>query len=238
MDIRVHDIGSGMFHNYLLQTPEGFIAIDTGYPGGEQTFLKRFSRFAPVEKLKYIFLTHAHGDHAGFLAALLDKTRAKVILHPAGIAALQAGENSRPPGAGYSSKPARLFSLFKKDFSFPAVELGDRAIFVSSGDDQVFKAMGLPVRILFLPGHTADSIGLLLEDTGDLYCGDAAMNAIISVARHTIWIEDAKEFGNSWDIMLAAHPKRIYPTHGSPFSPDDLIKYRHFLDGRALLPQF
>ena len=236
MDIRVYDIGSSMFHNYLLQTPEGFIAMDTGYAGGEQTFLKRFSRIAPIEELKYIFLTHAHDDHAGFLAALLEKTQAKVILHPAGLPALQSGESNNPPGAGYSSKKARLFSMIKKDFSFPAVELGDRAIFVSSDDDQVFHDMGLPVCILFLPGHTEDSIGLLLEETGDMYCGDAAMNAPICTARHTIWIEDAKAFGNSWDVMIAAHPKRIYPSHGAPFSSNDLIKYRHYLDRRALLP--
>ena len=96
--------------------------------------------------------------------------------------------------------------------------------------------MGLPIRILFLPGHTADSIGLLLTQTGDLFCGDAAMNAVISVARHTIWIENAAAFSASWDVMLGAAPKRIVPSHGRPFSPEDLKKYRHYLDGRALLP--
>jgi len=74
-----------------------------------------------------------------------------------------------------------------------------------------------------------------LPESGLLFCGDAAMNAIISVARHTIWIEDPVEFGRSWDKMIALNPGRIYPSHGSSFSPKDLIKYRHYMDGRKLI---
>lgn len=236
MNIRVHNIGGYIINNYLLETPRGWIAIDTGYPGGEEKFLQRFKKLASPDDLKYIFLTHAHDDHAGFLAALMQKTTAKVILHPAGVFPLEAGKNNDPPGAGYSSKAAALFGVFKKDFSFPPVTLGGRAIFVSGDEDQVFKALGLPVRILFLPGHTADSIGLFLEESGVLFCGDAAMNAVISRARHTIWIEDVPAFGRSWDQMLALKPSVIYPSHGTPFSPRDLTKYRHFMDGRVLIP--
>lgn len=224
-----------MFKNYLLNTPKGWIAIDTGYAGGGEVFLRRFRKLAPLSELKYIFLTHAHDDHAGFLAALLKETQAQVILNPLGIPALEAGKSSEPEGAGYSSRPASLFGIFKKDFSFPPVNLDDRAIFVSDERDQVFKELGLPIRILFLPGHTADSIGLLLEETGKLFCGDAAMNAVISSARHTIWIEDDFEFGRSWDKMLALNPLMIFPSHGTPFSPKDLVKYRRFMDNRKLI---
>ena len=62
------------------------------------------------------------------------------------------------------------------------------------------------------------------------------MNAVISVARHTIWIEDPSRFGASWDRMLALSPTRIHPSHGAPFPPKDLLKYRHFLDGKRLIP--
>lgn len=236
MDIQIYNIGGYVVKNYLLKTPLGWIAIDTGYHGNQNIFLERFQDLALLDNLKYIFLTHAHDDHAGFLAALLPKVNAKVILNPLGVPELKAGKSNEPPGAGYSSLPASLFGKFKTDFSFPPVELGNRAIFVSDEKDQIFKEMGLPIRILFLPGHTADSIGLFLEETGELFCGDAAMNAVISVARHTIWIEDAVEFGRSWDKMLALNPTKIYPSHGTPFLPKDLIKFRHFMDNRKLIP--
>lgn len=235
MEIKIHNIGGYIVKNYLLETPQGIIAIDTGYPGKADVFKNRFEKYWPLSALKYIFLTHHHDDHAGFLGELLDMTEAKVILHQLAIPHLEEGRSFDPPEGGYSSFPASLFGRFKKDFSFPTVHLGDRAIIVSDETQQIFKQMGLPIRIVFLPGHTADSIGLLLTETGQLFCGDAAMNAIISVARHTIWIDDATEFGHSWDKMIALKPSRIYPSHGTPFSPSDLVRYRHYMDGRKLI---
>ncbi|MEA4891094.1 MAG: MBL fold metallo-hydrolase [Peptococcaceae bacterium] len=236
LEIKVHNIGGYMVKNYLLETPMGIIAIDTGYPGGAKKFIRRFVRRWPLSELKYIFLTHHHDDHAGFLADLLEAAGAKVILHPLAAGFLERGRSAEPPGAGYSSAPASLFSLFKKDFSFPPVKLDGRAIFVEHEEDQFFMDLGLPVRILFLPGHTADSLGLFLVETGQLFCGDAAMNAVISIARHTIWIEDVREFGRSWDKMLSLDPTKIYPSHGTPFPPEDLVKYRDFMKGRSLIP--
>ena len=96
--------------------------------------------------------------------------------------------------------------------------------------------MNLPVRILFLPGHTEDSIGLYLPESGQMFCGDAAMNAVISVVRHTIWIENAIQFGRSWDKMLSFPPRMIYPSHGNPFKPNDLVKFRNYLSGKELIP--
>lgn len=236
MTIKIHNIGGYIVKNYLLETSQGIIAMDTGYPGGAEKFISRFTKSWPLESLKYIFLTHHHDDHSGFLSDLLNVCDAKVILHPLAAQYLKNGKSNDPPGAGYSSRPAWMFSLIKKEFSFPPVDVTDRAIFIESEKNQLFETMGLPIRILHLPGHTADSIGLFLPETGQLMCGDAAMNAVISVARHTIWIDDAAEFGRSWDKMLALKPSRIFPSHGTPFSPQDLVKYRHFMDGRSLIP--
>jgi hypothetical protein len=36
--------------------------------------------------------------------------------------------------------------------------------------------------------------------------------------------------------MLALKPRMLYPSHGSPFPPGDLLKYRHFMDGRQPIP--
>lgn len=233
--ITLHQLGSYALRNYVLGTPQGYIAIDTGYPGGGGRFIQRFEKIAPIAALRYIFLTHAHDDHAGFLGDLLGACDARVILSPLAVPVLKSGENAVPPGSGYSTRLASTFGLFKKDFSFPPVSLGERGLYVTA-ENQFFHGLGLPLRILFLPGHTADSIGLLDETTGSLFCGDAAMNAVISRKKHTIWMDDARAFGASWDVMAAAEPTRIYPAHGNPFSPALLKKHRHFMDGRALIP--
>lgn len=233
--IRIHDIGGYVVRNYLLETPEGIIAVDTGYPGGFARFRQRFEKRWPLSALRYVFLTHHHDDHAGFLADLLAHTDARLILHEAAVPLLAGGHTVEPPGSGYSSRVASLFSLTKKDFTYPPVMVGPDAVRIAQESDQFFLAEGLPLQILLLPGHTADSIGLYLPQSGDLLCGDAAMNAVISIARHTIWIDDAQMFGRSWDRMLALGPRRIVPSHGNPFPPGDLVRYRHYLQGRTLI---
>ncbi len=236
MSIAIHNIGGFMINNYVLDTPLGLIAIDTGFPGGEKCFLHRLDRLGGVQKLRYIFLTHAHDDHAGFLQALLNLAdHAQVVLHPLAVPRLKTGRNEEPPGAGYATRLAALFSLVKKDFGFPPADVADRAVLVSPPDGGFFKSLGLPIEILFLKGHTPDSIGLYLPETGDLFCGDAAMNLVLSLGHHTIWIEDVPAFSRSWDAMLSLNPIRILPAHGKPFPPTDLQKYRRFMDGRSLI---
>jgi glyoxylase-like metal-dependent hydrolase (beta-lactamase superfamily II) len=236
MAIKIHQIGNYIVKNYVLETPAGLIAIDTGYPGGFAKFKARFEQKFPLADLQYIFLTHHHDDHCGFLNELTDATTATVILHPLALQYMATGRNNQPPGGGYSSFLGSLFGRLKKDFSFPPVRIPDgRARMVAAEEEQVFEDAGLPLKILFLPGHTDDSIGLFLPETNLLFCGDAAMNAVISTARHTIWIDDAAQFGRSWDRMLALEPKILCPSHGNPFPATDLLKYRHYLDGKKLI---
>lgn len=236
MEIRAIKLGGLVTNSYLLETPQGVIAIDTGYPGGADAFRRRFTRRWPLDELKCVFLTHHHDDHAGFLGDLLKMCEARVVLHPLALSHLRAGRSAEPPGAGYSSRRGSWFSLVKRDFSFPPVDPGSRAILVESEEDQPFERLGLPLKVLHLPGHTEDSIGLYLTETRQLFCGDAAMSGPLSVARHTIWIEDPARFGASWDRMLALSPGRIFPSHGAPFPPSDLARYRRYLDGKQLYP--
>lgn len=235
VDIKIYEIGSFMMRNYILKTSQGFIVIDTGYYKGFKTFVKKFEGIGNLKDISHIFLTHAHDDHAGFLNELLDITDAKLVLNPLGVPALEEGKSAEPEGSGYSTRLASLFGVFKKDFTFPPVHLRDNAVYIKSDEDQYFNDIGLPLQILTLPGHTSDSIGLFMKETGILFCGDAAMNAIISLGKHTIFMEDVAGFQNSWDKMISLNPTKIYPSHGNPFLVRDLIKFRHFMDGRKLI---
>lgn len=235
-EIKIREIGGYLVRNYILETPLGLIVIDTGYPGGYKKFIKRFEKRWRLSDIKYIFLTHHHDDHTGFLGKLLSVTDAKVILHYKTLEFLPTGKNHLSENGGFSTRFAALFNRIDKELVFSPVEPEkERAIVINSENDRVFEDLGLPIKILFLYGHTMDSMGLLLTDTGELLCGDAAMNAFISKARHALVIDDVEEFGKSWDKMLSYNPKRIYPAHGNPFAPGDLVKYRHYFDGKSLI---
>lgn len=149
---------------------------------------------------------------------------------------MEMGKNNEPPEGGYSSGLASMFGRIKTDFLFPPVHIPtDRIVRVSSEKEQFFEDLGLPIKIIFLPGHTDDSMGLLLSDSGIILSGDAAMNTIINAKRHTIWMDDAPEFRRSWAKMLSYHPQMIYPSHGNPFNAQDLRKYKNYLVGRKLI---
>ena len=139
-----------------------------------------------------------------------------------------------PEGTGFTSRAGVLLSALMKHSSFPPLTPDERAILLKSEEQQPFLDAGLPIRIVFLPGHTADSVGLYLEETRELLCGDAAGNAIIAPARQAILIEDVPAFARSWDKIIALNPSRIYPSHGNPFGVKDLVKFRNRLDDLAL----
>jgi glyoxylase-like metal-dependent hydrolase (beta-lactamase superfamily II) len=232
--IRIHQIGSYMLRSYLIETPLGWIALDSGYAGGFAAYQKRLSRLTPLSRIKYVFLTHTHNDHAGFLGELVQKSGAKLVVSENSLPRLASGENAMPEGTGFTTRMGVMLSAMMKHSSFPPV-LPDATTVILKGEaDQPFLAAGLPIRIVFLPGHTADSIGLFLEETRELICGDATGNAVIAPARQAILIEDVPTFAKTWDKIIALNPARIYPSHGNPFTPEDLVKFRGRLDNLKL----
>ena len=229
------NLGNRVVNNYLVSSEMGYILIDTGYAGGFPRFMKKLEkhRIQPRD-IRYVFLTHAHDDHAGFLNEVLAVTEAQVLLHPKAIDGLNRGQNSFKGGC--SSRLAWLFcqvlALFGHgDHRFPPIkeEYLDRFIPI---DSNRFKALHFPYKVLRTPGHTADHIALLVGDK--LFCGDAAMNGFPSRRRIIIWIENLREYRKSWETILEVNPKMLYPGHGKPFQTSDLKLLN--LEGIRLYP--
>ena len=231
------NLGSRVVNNYLISSEEGYILIDTGYDGGFPHFLKQLKKHSiDLREIRFIFLTHAHDDHAGFLNDVLSVTDARVILHPKAIEGLQKGQNSFEGGC--STRLAFLFckvlALFGHgEHRYPKIreEFLDRLIPVNS---EPFRALRFPYEIIETPGHTADHIALLSGDV--MFCGDAAMNGFPSVRRTIIWIENLPQYKQSWQIILKRNPAVLYPAHGKPFKTSDLKKYLPSLDKVRLYP--
>ena len=233
----IYNIGNRVVNNYLFAIDEGYILIDTGYENGFARFQRNLKKLhIQPSEIKFIFLTHAHDDHAGFLNKVLAITNAKVILHPKAIERLKSGQNSFEGGC--SSMLAyifcKLFALFgKSEHKFPPIkdEYLNRLI---TTDSQEFRNLNLPIQTIETPGHTADHISLLKD--GILFCGDAAMNGFPSINRNIIWIENLHDYRKSWDKMIAFNPAKIYPSHGKPFDVNDLKRFFKSIDKIKLRP--
>jgi len=138
---------------------------------------------------------------------------------------------------GCSSRLAKTFIdmmgvLGNKKHGFPIVDIPANTL-LFDGNRQFFREEGIDIDIIPLPGHTSDQIGLL-TNSGQLFCGDAAMNGFPSLNRHIIWIENLCDYKRSWDIMMQSKADIIYPSHGKVFPKIDLLKFRHSLEGMRL----
>ena len=235
--MEIFNLGSRIVNNYLISTEIGYILIDTGYEGSFSRFSNKLNKLKINPKeIRYVFLTHAHDDHAGFLNEVLAVTDAKVILHPKAIERLKKGQNSFEGGC--SSRLALLFCKIltlcgKGEHKFPAIRDEFLPQLITT-DSEEFRNLNLPFKVLETPGHTADHISLLIDDI--LFCGDAAMNILPSIKRVTIWIENLQQFKQSWQTIIATAPQTIYPAHGRPFPTSDLQSYLPALDKIKLHP--
>lgn len=223
--------GNIIMNTYVYPCADGYIMVDTGYEHSLKDVETKLGRKGiKISDIKYIFLTHAHDDHAGFLNELLGKNSGlKVIMSDKAMPTLKRGQNSFEGGC--STTLAWIFCKLmglvgKAEHRFPVVEdkYNDRFIEITETNKTELEAVLLG-EILFTPGHTADSISLKVGNI--IFCGDAAMNDFPSIKRLIIWIEDKAAFEKSWDVLLAEPIETIYPAHGRPFPKSDLARYKH-----------
>ena len=235
------NVGSKIVNNWVYPIDEGYVLIDTGYENGFVHFKREMAkRKIALQQIRYIFLTHAHDDHAGYLNEILSEcSDAQIVISDRALERLCRGQNSF--SGGCTTKVALSFCTLMKFVGkgkhlFPPLrqEYQCRCIQVS---EQNREQMGLLLqgKIINTPGHTADSISLLLND-GSLFCGDAAMNGLPSLHRITIWAEDKAAFLQSWETIIALKPKKIYPGHGKPFEYGDLKTNLNRAKSMKLLP--
>ena len=94
--MKIMNLGTRAVNNWLIPGNDGYILVDTGYENGFRRFQRKLKKAGiQPEKIRILFLTHAHDDHAGFLNDALSVIPAKVILHPKAVERLKAGQKRK-----------------------------------------------------------------------------------------------------------------------------------------------
>ena len=222
----VHGVKLGWTRCFLLKCTGGYLLIDTDYPKYYRRFERKLAKIGiAISDIKYLLLTHHHDDHAGFAAELIRATGCRVIAHRNAVSALEEGKSEE------TIKPVNrrikivfsFYMLFHKEFKFTPVVLTERDIVIECDNDTLLKGIGVDGVILHTPGHTRDSISVLLSD-GIAIVGDAAMNFLrwTGVGHRPIYIEDIDTVYESWRKLRECGARVIYPSHGRPFSATEL----------------
>jgi glyoxylase-like metal-dependent hydrolase (beta-lactamase superfamily II) len=88
-------------------------------------------------------------------------------------------------------------------------------------DGQNLEKYGFDGKIIYLPGHTKGSIGILTPE-GDLFIGDTLAN--MRKPALSPFVDDFEELKKSLERLKGLNVKMVYPGHGKPFSGDNISK--------------
>lgn len=234
------NLGDMVTNNWLIKIDDGYLMIDTGYPERFGSFYAGMLKAGiDIEEIRYVFLTHAHDDHAGFLGALLQNSAAKAVINKAAVEILKKGQISFD--YSYTSAAAaaiggvmRIGGREAHQFPPVPVELEERYVILDGKAEKKLERL-LQGTIIETPGHTDCDISFLTKE-GELFCGDAAMNGIPSKNRVSLVVNNLDTYIESWQKIIELKPIKIYPGHGSPFNVSDLKKYMYVAKQTKLYP--
>ncbi|MBI5118134.1 MBL fold metallo-hydrolase [Candidatus Poribacteria bacterium] len=216
---------------FLLTCKGGYLLVDTPYPGKYEALAKALKEESvDVSDIKYLLLTHHHDDHAGAASELLKHTDAALIVHEKALPHLAAGQ-SDPDGKAINLGTKTVMAAYtavihRTGFAFPPVHLRGKDIVIKGDDNELLRSLGINGKIIHTPGHTSDSISVILDD-GSALVGDAAMNFMkfCLIGHKPIYVNDRKQTSQSWLKLKREGAKLIYPSHGKPFNAEELIPF-------------
>ncbi len=215
---------------YLVRDARGLLMIDTGCggPGALGRLLGGMERLnLALEEVHTILLTHAHPDHMGALAAILEHVSPEVIIHvvDAPLArdpSLLSGTFDIPliaerfAAPGGDGSPAGMEHLDLLDY-FAGVGCGMAAGVPTRTvrDGEVLQAGDFRFEVLHTPGHAPGHISLYEKDRGLLFAGDL-------VGAVTAWYSPSSGgvtgYLDSLEKMGQRAATLLLPSHGEPIA--------------------
>ena len=187
--MNIINIGYDSTNYYALETKNGKLLVDCGWPGTLPKLSAELKRKgSALNEIKYLLVTHLHPDHAG-LVQELKVQGIKFIL-------LECQQSFILP-----------FNKFFKTKNYPYVEIQqDDNLVLKPEDSRKFLAsLGIEGEILHTPGHSDDSVTLVLDE-GFAFTGDLHPRFMLS--------DEDKVAHQSWDKIYQHKISRIFPAHG------------------------
>ena len=161
---------------YLLEGEQDAFLIDGG--GGLDTprILGNIRETGcPFEKIKYLFLTHAHGDHGGGVKGLKEAMPWLTIAASPGEKRLLEEGTEEELGLIAAKKKG----AYPADYEYPHCKVD-----VVLEDESIYQAADAVITVILLPGHSIESACYLVEKNGKryLFSGDSIyLNGVLSL---------------------------------------------------------
>lgn len=181
------NVGYNSTNYYVVEQDGTRLLVDAGWPGTLPKLLHNLGRKGvSIENISLLLITHYHPDHAGLAQDLKARGLRHLVLTPQ-LAHIPELRSHVKPGSGY-------------------VEINPKTslIFTESESKGVLQSLGIRGEILSTPGHSDDSVSLVL-DGGAAFTGDLTR------------LETSPLTEASWAKLRAYGATTVYPGHGPAF---------------------
>jgi len=189
ISITIVNVGYLSTNYWVVSAGKSRLLVDPGYPGTMGTLRGRLKQMdIPLKEIKYALATHYHIDHAG-LAQELKMEGVDLLVMETQVEAI--------PLMKQFTKP--------KDHYMDIILDGNVTIPFSESRN-LLSNNGIPGEILPTPGHSDDSVSLLLDD-GSAFIGDLTpLEAAFGEAGELVKA--------SWRLLKERGTKHVFPGHG------------------------
>jgi ribonuclease/clavin/mitogillin len=183
------NVGYRSTNYWVVSAGTSRLLVDLGYPGTMGTMRANLDRMGvPLREIRYALATHYHIDHAG-LAQELKQSGVPLLVLENQVEAIPLMKAFTKPRDRYVD-----------------ITLHDNATISFAESRAVLERIGITGAIVHTPGHSDDSVSLVLDD-GLAFTGDLTPPALIGE-------DDAGVTAASWRLLRELGATRIYPGHG------------------------
>lgn len=174
-------------NTYHITTSKTTLLIDTDWAGTLPAFYRKMKELN-IKNIDYLLITHYHPDHMGIAQDIIEMG-AKLILIDIQKDYIHTSD-----------------MIFQKDKNIEFKPINTNPIIITCEQSREFlNNLGISGEIIYTPGHTDDSISLIL-DNGIAFVGD------LYDLKSAITFNDEK-VNNSWNKILIHNISQIYYGH-------------------------
>jgi glyoxylase-like metal-dependent hydrolase (beta-lactamase superfamily II) len=191
--MNIVNVGYDSTNYYAIEQNRTCLLVDVGWPGTLPKLHASLKRKGlALKNLNYLFVTHYHPDHAGLVQELKSVKVQHIIV-----------EQQLP------AIPL-LKSFMKPDSGYVDIRIQDSLQLLTTESRAWLARLDLSGEMVSTPGHSADSISLVLDD-GIAFTGDLLFPDMVDAEKTEI-------VQQSWAKLRELNVRTIYPGHG-PIRP-------------------
>jgi glyoxylase-like metal-dependent hydrolase (beta-lactamase superfamily II) len=198
LPLTIVDVGYRSTHYWVVSAGSSRLLFDLGWPGTMGLLRANLRRMdVPLDEIRYGLASHYHIDHAG-LAQELKQTGVPLLVLDVQVATIPLMKRWTKPQDHYVE-----------------ITTHDNVVIAPSESRSLLAEIGIPGEIVHTPGHSDDSVSLLL-DNGAVFAGDLTPPAFAGE-------KDAPVVLASWRALQDRGATRVYPAHGPIWSLCDAL---------------